>query len=105
MSTMGEEVWRLVQECPGAGSELLTAGLAGREKNVENLCKLWTLVCLAYGTGAFDPPWCRWGGRKWKRAIEEYLLSVGTSAEEIERFFNPDPVPGFKSILDEMGEE
>lgn len=105
---MSDEIWRISHECEGRGQELITQGLTGREKNVENVTKLWKLVRLVLGGEEFASIGCKCGSTKWWPPIEEFLRSSGWTEEQLNSLRFPDPKPGsmeFRSILDEMEAE
>jgi hypothetical protein len=88
---------------------LLDAALAGREKTIESVVKLYNFILRNFGEGittagstgssTTDKFWA---------ACSEFLGGSGVTDEELSKIRYPHPLagsPGFRSVLDEMAEE
>jgi hypothetical protein len=104
----GREIMRLMQLTRDESVEnLLDAALAGRDKSVESVSKLYGFVLRTFGdTSGFTPSTVT---RKFWNACSEFLRrEAGLTDTELSKIKNPHPKagePGFRSVLDEFEEE
>jgi hypothetical protein len=85
---------------------LLDAALAGREKTVESVSKLFSFVLRNFGEGVTTagPSGSSTTDKFWE-ACSEFLGESGVTDEELSKIRYPYPPagsPGFRSVLDEM---
>jgi hypothetical protein len=104
---IGFEIMRLMQLTRDeSGENLLDAAIAGREKNVESVTKLWNFVLQNFGDDLSGKTPSRVTGKFWE-ACSGFLKAAGLTDMELEKLRHPFPSPGepgFESILDEMHE-
>jgi hypothetical protein len=109
-SIVGREVFRLMDISQNPTIEdLLDAALDGREKTIESVTKLHTFVLQKFGEGVTTAgaSGSRTTDKFWE-ACSEFLRASGMTDEELNRIRYPHPRAGelgFRSILDEMGDE
>jgi hypothetical protein len=105
---LGFEIMRLLQLSRDESvGDLLSAALAGREKNVASVTRLFQFVLRTFGTDVrgLTPSTVT---RKFWEACSSFLKEAGLTPEELDNIHDPRPRPGdpdFKSILDEFREE
>jgi len=100
--TLGHEIMRLSKLTRESHGEALLAGaLAGRERTVDNVVKLFGFITKYHGqdSGVADKFWT---------VVGSFLEEAGLTSQQLHEIRRPYLVygePGFKSILDEMREE
>jgi hypothetical protein len=104
---LGFEIMRLMKLTRDESVEnLIDAALAGREKNVTSVTKLYHFVLRTFGgTEGYTPSTVT---RKFWEACSTFLKDAGLTSEQIENIRHPFPVagePGFQSVLDEFREQ
>jgi hypothetical protein len=87
---------------------LLDAALDGREKTIESVSKLYDFILRNFGEGAATagPAGSSTTDKFWV-ACSAFLGESGVTDEELSKIRYPYPragEPGFKSVLDEMGD-
>jgi hypothetical protein len=85
--------------------ELLDAAFEGREKTVDNVCRLYVFVDRSFGAGEYPnrPELGSRVTRTFKQACETFLENAGVDKKELEKFRNPLPgEKGFRSVLEEF---
>jgi hypothetical protein len=77
---------RRIIELEGQGPEdLLSAGLSGRERSIENVVKLWKLVFRTYqATMSLPAGRCKDDWTPYWNVCSEFLQQAGWSAEQLE---------------------
>ncbi len=96
-----DESLRLIHLSRQGGEDILGEALNGREKNVENVSKLWKLVALAFSAGMSLPAGrCQPGWDVYWNAVSEYLRSKGWSDQQLRELKNPAPYTGPSTLLD-----
>jgi len=106
---VGREMFRILEISRNPKIEdLLDAALDGREKTIESVSKLYNFILRNFGEGAAtDGPAGSSTTDKFWEACSVFLHESGLTDEELHKIRHPYPragEPGFKSILDEMGD-
>jgi hypothetical protein len=105
---LGFEIMRMMQLSRDESVEnLIDAALAGRDKNVASVTKLFHFVLRTFGTDirGLTPSTVT---RKYWEACSSFLKDAGVTPQELDELHNPHPRPGdpgWKSVLDEFKEE
>lgn len=104
---IGFEIMRLMHLSRNTEAEsLLDEALAGKEKTVESVSKLFGFVLRSFGEGVTTagPTGSSTTDKFWA-ACGAFLRESGATDEQLNAVRNPFPKagePGFRSVLDEM---